>query len=223
MYDNTPYESLNCVSFGSPATAKKVIILLHGYGSDANDLIAVAPMFKDIKDTLFIAVNAPYNCDNGFGRQWFPLIVKDNGKGGVDIGISSVLEVKIASSMVMQLIEEIQDHHNIDTKDISLFGFSQGGVLALYTALHSQIQFDSVISHSGVYYGDENEEFNYNQNILMIHGDSDDVLPLSKFYNSIEYLNKNNISFESHIEANLPHSINQNTINICEKFLIKNS
>ena len=221
MFNTSPYESLNCITFGDSKTTKKVLILLHGYGSDANDLITIAPMFKNLENTLIIAANAPHDCDNGFGRQWFPLIAKDNGKGGVDIDIASIFDVKIASNIVMQLVEEIQGHHNLETKDISLFGFSQGGILSLYTALHSDMQFGSIISHSGVYYGDENSEFNHNQNILMVHGDIDDVLPLDKFNTSVEYLNKHNVIFDSHIEANLPHSINQNTIDICEKFLIK--
>ncbi len=222
MYDNPPYESLKCLSYGSPNHAKKIVILLHGYGSDAKDLIALAPMFKHLKDTFIVSANAPYNCDNGFGRQWFPLITKDNGKGEFDIEISSIFDVKIASNIIMQLVGEIQDHHNLDTKDISLFGFSQGGILSLYTALHSEIKFGSVISHSGIYYGDNNTDFNHNQNILMVHGANDDVLSLNKFNESVTYLNKNKISFENHIESNLAHSINQSTVDICEKFLIKN-
>jgi phospholipase/carboxylesterase len=202
---------------------KKVVILLHGYGSNAEDIISIAPSFKNLQNTLFIAPNAPYKIEGSVGKQWFSLLSTENPSGGFDVEISNFNEVKIASNLIMKFIAEVQELHQLDSKDISLFGFSQGGILALYTALHNDIQLGSVISHSGIYYGDgEDEKFNPNQKILMVHGEDDEVLPIEKFNRTLEYFKQNNIPFESHIEPDLTHSINATTIEICEQFLLNN-
>ncbi|MDR0484058.1 MAG: dienelactone hydrolase family protein [Alphaproteobacteria bacterium] len=223
------YKSLKCLCFSNKEgteeeneSIKKVVILLHGYGSDAKDLISIAPSFKNLENTLFIAANAPYEIEGFVGKQWFSLITKENDKGGFDVEIASPNEVKIASALIVKLINEVKEYHNLEYKDISLLGFSQGGILALYTALHSDMELDAVISHSGVYFGD-NEESNYNQRILMIHGEDDEVLPLERFNLTVEFFKQKNIPFESHVEKKLPHSINANTIEICENFLLKNN
>ncbi|MCL2566646.1 MAG: alpha/beta hydrolase-fold protein [Alphaproteobacteria bacterium] len=242
--NKSPYKTLNClISCGNEdilntaeaenninentakhecEDVKHVVILLHGYGSNAEDLISIAPLFKNMKDTLFVAPNAPYEIEGFAGNQWFPLITKENENGGFDVEISSFGEVKIASNLIIKLIEEIKEHHKLDSQNISLFGFSQGGILSLYTALNNDMQLGNVISHSGVYYGEhENENFNSSQKILMIHGEDDEVLPLEKFYLSIDYLKSHDIPFKSYVEKGLSHCINTNTIEICEKFLLK--
>ena len=52
-----------------------LVILLHGYGADGNDLIGLAPAFGPLMpDTVFYAPNAPQACEgNPFGYQWFPV------------------------------------------------------------------------------------------------------------------------------------------------------
>ena len=63
--------SLQPLSGGSP---KHVVLLLHGYGSNGADLIAMAQHWRqELPDTLFLAPNAPQNCAAGSGYQWWPL------------------------------------------------------------------------------------------------------------------------------------------------------
>ena len=54
-------------------TTTSLIILLHGYGSDGNDLFSLVPLIaKYYPNSTFIAPNAPYSCKmsiNGF--EWF--------------------------------------------------------------------------------------------------------------------------------------------------------
>ena len=56
-------------------TTRQLVILCHGYGSDGNDLIALAPYWQQaMPDAAFIAPNAPEPCDgNPMGYQWFPI------------------------------------------------------------------------------------------------------------------------------------------------------
>ena len=54
---------------------KSLVILLHGYGADGNDLIGLAePLSQYMPDTAFRAPNAPQRCRvNPMGYQWFPI------------------------------------------------------------------------------------------------------------------------------------------------------
>ncbi len=59
----------------SGGAAKQLVVLLHGYGADGNDLLPLGAAWRDIlPDAAFVAPDAPWPCDaNPFGRQWFPL------------------------------------------------------------------------------------------------------------------------------------------------------
>ena len=59
--------------------AKSLVILLHGYGADGNDLIGLAgPMASALADTEFVSPNAPEPCAAApSGRQWFPITYID--------------------------------------------------------------------------------------------------------------------------------------------------
>ena len=50
-------------------------MLLHGYGSDGNDLIGLAPHWAELlPDAEFLSPNAPFPCEMApFGHQWFSL------------------------------------------------------------------------------------------------------------------------------------------------------
>src|SRR5690606_14244310 len=61
------------------APARKLVVFLHGYGADGNDLIDLGRMFAPIlPDAAFVSPNAPDPCDQSpMGRQWFPLAMGD--------------------------------------------------------------------------------------------------------------------------------------------------
>ena len=53
---------------------KQLVVLLHGWGADGNDLIGLAPALAPVlPDAEFLAPDGPFDCDAGFGRQWFSL------------------------------------------------------------------------------------------------------------------------------------------------------
>ncbi|MEM6357820.1 MAG: hypothetical protein AAF844_19350, partial [Pseudomonadota bacterium] len=58
---------------GGPA--KALVVLLHGYGADGQDLIGLAqPLGQVLPNAAFRAPDAPEPCRvNPMGRQWFPI------------------------------------------------------------------------------------------------------------------------------------------------------
>ena len=55
--------------------ATQAVVLLHGYGSDGNDLIGLAPHWQPVlPDALFVSPNAPEMCGQlAYGFQWFDI------------------------------------------------------------------------------------------------------------------------------------------------------
>ncbi len=214
--------SLDCLLYKKPNTTslKRVLILLHGYGSGAEDLISLVQFFQQLEDTLFIAAEAPEPCPIGLGKQWFPLNIKEVNNI-IEIETPLISDIDIASKKIIQLIDEIEKAYNISSNSIGLFGFSQGGILSLYTALHTKKSLWAVVAHSGAYYISNHENTNNVQNILLLHGDMDNILPIKHLRQTEDYLDSLSIAYESHIEQSLEHSVNINTIAITENFLRK--
>src|SRR5205085_7375885 len=61
------------------ATARQLVVFLHGYGADGNDLIDIGRAWQGLlPDAAFIAPNAPHPCGQApMGREWFPLTFRD--------------------------------------------------------------------------------------------------------------------------------------------------
>jgi len=71
MSSITNGKSLQPLSGGAP---KQIVLLLHGYGSNGEDLISLGAQWQaGFPDALFLAPNAPQPCSMGFGYQWWPL------------------------------------------------------------------------------------------------------------------------------------------------------
>ena len=68
---------------------KKIVLFLHGYGSNGSDLISLKDYISlDKKTSVFISPNAPEPCEfNFFGYQWFPL--KERSDDELKLGLSS--------------------------------------------------------------------------------------------------------------------------------------
>ena len=59
--------------------AKQLVVFLHGYGADGNDLIEIGRQWQEwLPDAAFVAPNAPEACAGApMGRQWFSLTFRD--------------------------------------------------------------------------------------------------------------------------------------------------
>ena len=149
------------VSIGSQNSTHR-IILLHGWGADANDLI---PIGKTIIQNLshpfeLISINAPNLRSNNIGRQWYSLFPPNWN------------EATIAVDKLLVTLKEF-DKHEISLRKTILLGFSQGAAMALSAGLN--LDLGLVISCSGY----THPEWRAIKNIpvLLSHGLKDDVVP----------------------------------------------
>ncbi len=193
-------------------SAKKLIIMMHGLGSDCNDLISLAPyMQQKLQDHHFISINGIEAFDMApFGRQWFSLMKRDP-----QIVFNAMQ--KNAES-IEEIINAFQQEYKMENKDTILLGFSQGTMAASYLALSSSIAYAGLIGFSGRLIPPTNIA-NKNSKFCLIHGDCDDVVPHAESINAQKYLKDKNIENELLIVKNLQHSIDHSGLDFAIDFI----
>ena len=152
-----------------------LLLLLHGYGSDENDLFSFANELPD--EYIIVSAKAPYSLQP-YGNAWYA--INFDAEGGK---FSDTEQAVKSRERIMQFIEELIEAYPIDEKNINLLGFSQGAILSFACALSYPSNFKKIIGLSG--YVDENllvkdykeNEFS-NLKIYNSHGSVDQVIPV---------------------------------------------
>ena len=183
---------------------KKIIIFVHGFGADCEDLISLAPILqKEFTDCAFFSINAPHKCTSlPFGYEWFSL--KDRSKEAILKNLPS------ASDYLCKFIDYLKEKYELNYNDIFLFGFSQGAMLSSYIANEKALDLAGVILASGVMCYDK--KTSNNTKYCIIHGKEDEVILAKEADRSEEFCKKHNIYYKKHIIENLTHSINSYAI-----------
>lgn len=193
---------------------KYLIIMLHGWGSDKYDLISLD---FNIDNLHYLSVNAPYECDSGFGYQWFSL---------EDMNINSIIkEIRNNYIVLEKFIEEQSIKLHIDYNHIFLLGFSQGAMMSLYTGIRLNKKLAGIISLSGLL-PDTIDNLKTSQimkqNILLLHGTDDNVVPFNYFLDTKKLFDILNFNIEACSINDLQHSINNEEIDIIKSFIERN-
>ena len=206
----------------------KLMVMLHGYGDNAANFMHLAqPIDQDDWSMHYISLNAPSIMKgNLMGYQWFDLY-----PGGVYISDAGPKEYEVVNQeielSVLKLKETINfylEQLKLTTKDCFIMGFSQGGIITFEYArrMNTILAGIAIISGRIIKKNESANIFLQKTPIFISHGSEDDVLPISNFNQSIEYLKNNNYEYESHILDGDTHTISPNTINLFQKFIKKN-
>lgn len=152
-----------------------VLIMLHGYGSDENDLFSFA---SELPEELFIiSVKAPYKMQP-YGNAWYA-IHWDNNDGK----FSDDLQAIKSRETIKDFIGEVIKNYPVDPENINLLGFSQGSILSYAVALSYPELINNVVALSGYVNqgilkdGFENNDFS-NLDFYCSHGSVDQVIPV---------------------------------------------
>lgn len=140
----------------SSITSEKapLLILLHGYGSDENDLFSFSP---ELPEELFIiSVRAPYPL-NPFGNAWYSINFDSNQNKW-----SNNEQAANSRDLVANFIDEAIENYPVKNNSVTLLGFSQGTILSYAVALNYPDKIKNVIALSGY----------INKEILPEHADS---------------------------------------------------
>lgn len=153
-----------------------VVVLLHGYGSDGNDLIALAPHFQHLlPGALFVSPHAPEPAGSvGFGFQWFAIDFEGNRLASRQTGV-----VK-ARPVIVDFLHDLWGQTGITPERTLLAGFSQGAMMALHVGLSlpREQTLMGVIGISGAFLPPDNfgDPDLARPPVCLVHGDMDDVV-----------------------------------------------
>ncbi len=164
-----------------------LLILLHGYGSNEQDLFSFADELPD--ELLIISVRAPLSM--GFGSYaWYTIHFDSNDASK----FSDIPEAKSALNKISVFIDEIIEEYQVNTSNVFLFGFSQGTILSTAFALNNPDKIQHVIALSG-YVNQELLNKNigisnfYELDFFVSHGSVDQVIPVDWARKTSGFLN----------------------------------
>ena len=203
-----------------PETSKNIknaIVLIHGYGGDGKDISMLALNWRrHLPNTIFICPNGHEPCPiNPSGFQWFDLTRNDP---------KYILEESIkAEKILKKFLSEIKTEFNLDNKKIILSGFSQGCMMSINLGLTSNEKYKSVIGFSGKIINQENlkKRIKVSTNILLIHGDSDQVVSPNFMLEAKDFFIRNNIEIETYLIKGCDHHIPIEASSIALNYILK--
>ncbi len=182
---------------------KKAIILFHGYGGDGKDISMLTLNWKRyMPNTIFICPNGHEPCAiNPGGFQWFDLTREDP-----DYILNESIK---AEKIIKKFIDEIKNKYKLSNDQICLSGFSQGCMMSLNVGLTSEEKFSCIVGFSGKIIDqiDLKKRIKNFTDILLIHGDNDQIVPSTHLLEAKDFLIRNNINVETLLVKNCDHHI----------------
>jgi phospholipase/carboxylesterase len=197
--------------------ARSLVVLLHGWGANGDDLIGLAPAWaRDLPDARFASPNAPEPCDQSpTGRQWYSF--RDASPRALLGGAER------ARAMIDGYLDAELARLELGDDRLALVGFSQGGMMALYVGLRRRRRVGAIISYSGAFFaGAERAAPVSRPPILLVHGDEDQVVPLDTLHVALGELAKAEVPAEFHVCRGLGHGIDEEALELGGAFLKAN-
>jgi phospholipase/carboxylesterase len=190
--------------------ARQLVVFLHGYGADGNDLIDIGRAWQQLMPhAAFVSPHAPEPCGQApMGRQWFPLTMRDPNERWQGAN-------KAAPALERFLDAELQ-RRNLAPSKLALVGFSQGTMMALHVGLRRATAPLAIVGYSGLLIEAPGQgtdaggaDIKARPPILLIHGDRDDRIPIEALFHATSGLAARNIPVEWHISPGVGHGIDQ--------------
>jgi phospholipase/carboxylesterase len=188
--------------------AKRLVVFLHGYGADGNDLIEIGRAWQPLlPDTAFVSPHAPEPCGQApVGRQWFPLTFRDPDERWIGVN-------KAAPGLEKFLENELA-RRQLPPSALALVGFSQGTMMALHAGLRRAIAPAAIVGYSGIFVLANNAapetiaaDIRARPPVLLVHGDMDDLIPVQALFHAAQGLAAIGIPTEWHISRGVGHGI----------------
>ena len=191
-------------------TAGQLVVFLHGYGADGNDLIDIGRMWQnELPDAAFVSPHAPEPCGMApIGRQWFALTFRDPDERWVGVnaaapGLTAFIDAELA-------------RHALPPSALALVGFSQGTMMALHVGLRRAAAPAAIVGYSGMLVlppdGDAERfaaEIRARPPVLLIHGSADDLIPVDALFQSAQSLAALDLPAEWHLSHGVGHGIDE--------------
>ena len=191
---------------GGPA--RQLVVFLHGYGADGNDLIEIGRAWQPLMpNAAFVSPHAPEPCAMaGAGRQWFGLTFRDPDERWR--GVNS------AAPILERFLDAELDRRKLPPSALALVGFSQGTMMALHVGLRRAAAPAAIVGYSGMLVLPADAvtealavEIRSRPPVLLVHGDRDDLIPAQALFQAAQGLSELGVPTEWHLSAGMGHGI----------------
>ncbi len=201
----------------SGGPARQLVMLLHGYGANGEDLIGLAPyMARLVPDAAFVSPHAPERCAmQPTSYQWW---------GIESFSPEERLEGAMRAAPVLDaFIDSELEKLGLDESSLALVGFSQGTMMALHCGLRRERQVAAIIGYSGALVAPDllPDEIRAKPPVLLVHGDRDELLPADSTLEAVQGLSNVGVAVEWHFSAGAGHSIAQDGLDLGTSFLAR--
>ncbi len=176
-----------------PSTLKEnapLLIMLHGYGSDENDLFSFASELPE--ELLIVSARGPYKMQP-FGNAWYAInFDAEKGKWNDNE------QAKQSVELISKFIDEVSKAYDVNKKNITLLGFSQGSILSYAVALTYPEKVKNIVALSGYVNKDilpnnlTDKDYSH-LDFYCSHGSVDQVIPPDWARQTQAFLNTLNI------------------------------
>lgn len=192
----------------NPSEAKKALIMVHGRGGTAENIISLAPHFNMEQFAIF----APQATNNTWYPHSFMARPEEN-----EPWLSSALE------QLDDLVNKIIDY-GIPAEKIFFLGFSQGACLMLEYVTRNAQNYGGIVAYTGGLIGDRIYNENYSGDfmgtrVFMGTGDPDPHVPVERVNRTAEVLNELNASVRVEVYKDRPHTISDDEIDQAKKLI----
>ena len=203
--------------------AKQLVVFLHGYGADGNDLIDIGRSWQQLlPDAAFVSPHAPRPCGQApTGREWFPLTMRDpnerwDGVNAAAPGLNAFLDAELA-------------RRGLTDSALALVGFSQGTMMSLHVGLRRASTPAAIVGYSGMLVTPTNEadidrfaaEIRSRPPVLLVHGDQDQLIPVQALMHAAQGLAALEVPVEWHISPGVGHGIDQEGLRQGGEFIVR--
>ena len=211
-----------CLKPLSGGTPDSAVIFLHGLGdSGSGGLLEVCRIWqRQLPGCEFLCPDAPFPFDmmplEFGGRQWFSLL--DRTEAVVRAGVLA------AVPLLNAYIDHVLATRQLTPDRLALAGFSQGTMMALYTALRRPQPVACILGYSGLLADGEKlgAEIKAKPPVLLVHGRLDETLPFTHLVEAERQLQANGVPVTVLERPALGHSIDEAGVEAGMAFLLKN-
>lgn len=190
--------------------ASQVLIMIHGRGAHAEDILSLSSYFN-VKDFALLAPQATNN-------TWYPYSFMAPTAQN-EPWLSSAL------SLLKEIAEDI-NQEGIASGNIYFLGFSQGACLTLEFIAQHATKWGGIAAFTGGLIGDKIDRKNYtgdfeNTPVFIGSSNPDPHVPIERVYATTNILKEMNAHVEEKIYNHMGHTINEDEINLVNNYLFK--
>ena len=198
----------------SGSEPEALVILIHGYGSNGEDLISLAAMMQpSLPFAAFVAPNAPSQVPHmAAAHQWWPIETFSMAERAAGAAAA-------APALDAFISDELKEA-GLTSDRLLLIGFSQGTMMALHVGLRRPEAVAGIVGISGMLVAPESLEADIRSRppVLLIHGTQDDVVPFRSMELASSVLATVGVPVATHASAGLGHSVGPDGLSATTQF-----